>query len=170
MLAATLKPADDSLHFISQGAGKTTLMRIMSGLHTPTSGQALINGLDVTQHIDEVRQSLGVCPQHDLLFDDLTVVEHIKMYGELKGVPRAKVDCEGVAWLAKMGLTEKAQAMASTLSGGQKRRLSVAMSLIGNPQVVYLDEPTTGLDPVSLPQLPQSPCQSRSPAKSLSTD
>jgi ABC-type multidrug transport system ATPase subunit len=131
------------------GAGKTTLMRIMSGLHTPTSGKCYVNGLDVTTSINEVRQSLGVCPQHDLLFENLTVMEHIELYGELKGVPRADVQREGATWLAKMELAEKAQAMASTLSGGQKRRLSVAMSLIGTPQVVYLDEPTTGLDPAA---------------------
>jgi ABC-type multidrug transport system ATPase subunit len=121
----------------------------MSGLHTPTSGTAYVNGLDVTTSINEVRQSLGVCPQHDLLFENLTVMEHIQLYASLKGVQRADVEDAGMAWLAKVGLTEKARSMATTLSGGQKRRLSVAMSLIGDPNVIYLDEPTTGLDPAA---------------------
>ena len=131
------------------GAGKTTLLRIMSGLHTPTSGAAYVNGLDVTTSTNEVRQSLGVCPQHDLLFENLTVMEHVQLYASLKGVQRAEVEDAGMAWLAKVGLTEKARSMATTLSGGQKRRLSVAMSLIGDPNVIYLDEPTTGLDPAA---------------------
>ena len=76
-------------------------------------------------------------------------MEHIQLYASLKGVQRADVDDAGMAWLARVGLTEKARSMATTLSGGQKRRLSVAMSLIGDPNVVYLDEPTTGLDPAA---------------------
>eukprot|EP01052_Picozoa_sp_SAG31_P021646 SAG31_NODE_1684_length_7534_cov_6.461870_3_plen_1457_part_00 len=129
------------------GAGKTTLMNILAGIHSPDSGQVLVDGLDVVQSIDHVRQSLGVCPQHDLLFKELTVMEHMCFYGSIKGVRQIKEESDN--WLSKVGLAEKANELANTLSGGQKRRLSVAMSMIGEPRVVYLDEPTTGLDPAA---------------------
>ena len=91
--------------------------------------------------------------QHDLLFKELTVIEHIQFYGSLKGVPPVMIETEGLTWLAKVGLEEKVLSLTDKLSGGMKRRLSVAMSLIGNPQVVYLDEPTTGLDPAARREL-----------------
>lgn len=129
------------------GAGKTTLMGIMTGLHTPTSGRALINGYDCVEDMTAIRQGLGVCPQHDILYDDLTVFEHVRLFASIKGVAASQIQTQAEEWLGKVGLMEKLNAMTNTLSGGQKRRLSCALAMIGDPSVVILDEPTTGLDP-----------------------
>ena len=131
------------------GAGKTTLMGIMSGLHEPTSGSAEINGFDCVKDMTAIRQGLGVCPQHDILYDDLTVFEHARLFASIKGIANSQVQAQAEKWLLKVGLMEKLNVMANTLSGGQKRRLSVALAMIGDPSVVILDEPTTGLDPAA---------------------
>ena len=131
------------------GAGKTTLMGIMTGLHEPTSGSAEINGFDCVKDMTAIRQGLGVCPQHDILYDDLTVFEHVRLFASIKGVADSQIQAQAEKWLVKVGLMEKLNAMANTLSGGQKRRLSVALAMVGDPSVVILDEPTTGLDPAA---------------------
>ncbi|CAN0449923.1 unnamed protein product, partial [Scytosiphon promiscuus] len=94
-----------------------------------------------------VRHSLGVCPQHDILYPDLTVREHLRMYAVLKSVPRSRLQATIRATLSDVGLTEKENELTTTLSGGQKRKLSVGIALIGGSRVVFLDEPTSGMDP-----------------------
>ena len=131
------------------GAGKTTLMHIMACMYEPTSGQAEINGFDCKQDMSAVRQSLGVCPQHDVLFAELTVVEHLQIFAGLKGLAAEEAEQEVQEKIAEVGLTEKANVRSSNLSGGQKRKLSLAISLIGNSTAVFLDEPTSGMDPYS---------------------
>ena len=129
------------------GAGKTTTVSMLSGLIMPTAGDAYINGHSIRTDMDVIHSSLGVCPQHDLLWPDVTAAEHLAFYGRLKGLSGEELDKEIARLLEAVSLTEFGNKGSKTFSGGMQRRLSIACSLIGNPAVVFLDEPTTGLDP-----------------------
>ncbi|KAF2368204.1 ABC transporter-like [Trinorchestia longiramus] len=129
------------------GAGKTTTMSMLTGLFPPTCGTALVNGYDIVKEMTEVRRSIGICPQHDVLFDELTVAEHIEFFSILKGLPRDKVASEIQAIVAALKLEDKVLAQSRTLSGGMKRKLSVGIALCAGSRVVILDEPTSGMDP-----------------------
>ncbi|KAG0722166.1 ATP-binding cassette sub-family A member 3 [Chionoecetes opilio] len=129
------------------GAGKTTTMSMLTGLFPPTSGTALVGGHDIVREMDEVRRSLGLCPQHDILFDDLTVAEHITFFSKLKGMSGDAAQEEVNVMVKKLKLEDKRDALSSTLSGGMKRKLSVGIALCGGSRVVFLDEPTSGMDP-----------------------
>ncbi|KAK1339765.1 hypothetical protein QTO34_018321 [Cnephaeus nilssonii] len=131
------------------GAGKTTTLSILTGLLPPTSGTVLIGGKDVETSLDAVRQSLGMCPQHNILFRHLTVAEHILFYAQLKGKARAEAQLEVEAMLEDTGLHHKRNEEAQDLSGGMQRKLSVAIAFVGDAKVVVLDEPTSGVDPYS---------------------
>ncbi|KAH9623722.1 hypothetical protein KSS87_006304 [Heliosperma pusillum] len=133
------------------GAGKTSFISMMIGLTQPTSGKALVEGLDICTQMREIYTSMGVCPQHDLLWATLTGREHLLFYGRLKNLKGAALleaveDSLKSVNLYHGGVGDK---FAGKYSGGMKRRLSVAISLIGDPKVVYMDEPSTGLDPAS---------------------
>ncbi|XP_061664469.1 phospholipid-transporting ATPase ABCA1-like isoform X2 [Syngnathoides biaculeatus] len=129
------------------GAGKTTTMSILTGLFPPTSGTALINGYDIRTDVDAARRDLGMCPQHNVLFNELTVEEHIYFYGRLKGRSRAEVKVEADQMILDVGLPHKRRDLAKNLSGGMQRKLSVAVAFVGGSKVVILDEPTAGVDP-----------------------
>ncbi|XP_051513569.1 phospholipid-transporting ATPase ABCA1-like [Myxocyprinus asiaticus] len=129
------------------GAGKTTTMSILTGLFPPTSGTAYIMGRDIRSELSSIRQSLGMCPQHNVLFSMLTVEEHIWFYARLKGLSEEKVKAEMEQILADTGLPHKRQSRTSQLSGGMQRKLSVALAFVGGSKVVILDEPTAGVDP-----------------------
>ncbi|XP_067672614.1 phospholipid-transporting ATPase ABCA3-like [Haliotis asinina] len=129
------------------GAGKTTTMSMLTGFIPPTGGTARVNGYDIREDIVSVRSSLGLCPQHDILFDSLTVEEHLIFFAKLKGVPSAEVASEVDQMLDSVGLQPKRNAQSRTLSGGMKRKLSVGIALIGGSKVVILDEPSSGMDP-----------------------
>ncbi|XP_075013100.1 retinal-specific phospholipid-transporting ATPase ABCA4 [Calonectris borealis] len=131
------------------GAGKTTTMSIMTGLFPPTSGTVLIGGLDIQTHMDSIRQRLGMCPQYNILFNHLTVAEHILFYSQLKGRSRDEAEQELETMLEDTGLTHKRNEEAQNLSGGMQRKLSVAIAFVGEAKVVVLDEPTSGVDPYS---------------------
>ncbi|NXM12555.1 ABCA1 protein, partial [Ploceus nigricollis] len=131
------------------GAGKTTTMSILTGLFPPTSGTAFILGKDIRSELSTIRQNLGVCPQHNVLFDLLTVEEHIWFYARLKGLPEKKVKEEMEQMATDVGLPHKLKARTSKLSGGMQRKLSVALAFVGGSKVVILDEPTAGVDPYS---------------------
>ncbi|XP_029460267.1 ATP-binding cassette sub-family A member 1 isoform X2 [Rhinatrema bivittatum] len=131
------------------GAGKTTTMSILTGLFPPTRGTAFILGKDIRSELSSIRQNLGVCPQHNVLFDALTVEEHIWFYARLKGLPESKVKAEMQQMVVDVGLPHKKKAKASQLSGGMQRKLSVALAFVGGSKVVILDEPTAGVDPYS---------------------
>ncbi|RZC89889.1 hypothetical protein C5167_028956 [Papaver somniferum] len=137
------------------GAGKTSFISMMIGLTKPTSGVALVNGLDLATEMDEIYSSMGVCPQHDLLWECLTAREHLLFYGRLKNLKNSALTEAVEESLKSVNLFHGgvADKQAQTYSGGMKRRLSVAISLIGDPKVVYMDEPSTGLDPASRNQL-----------------
>ncbi|XP_076468817.1 phospholipid-transporting ATPase ABCA3-like isoform X2 [Babylonia areolata] len=129
------------------GAGKTTTMSMLTGFISPTSGTAYVNGYDIRKDITNVRSNLGLCPQHNILFDTLTVDEHLTFFARLKGCPRSEISA-AVAHMAKeVGLESKRSAQSHTLSGGQKRKLGVGIALIGGSKIVILDEPTAGMDP-----------------------
>ncbi|KAJ3012755.1 UNVERIFIED_CONTAM: hypothetical protein HDU68_001040 [Siphonaria sp. JEL0065] len=129
------------------GAGKTTLISILTGLYDSSGGSARLAGFDIKTDIDQVYNSIGVCPQFDILWDDLTVAEHLYFYARLKGVAgRDEADAVEKS-LQQVSLEALRYRLSKTLSGGEKRRLSIAIALVGNPAVVFLDEPTTGLDP-----------------------
>ncbi|XP_077412565.1 retinal-specific phospholipid-transporting ATPase ABCA4 isoform X2 [Vanacampus margaritifer] len=131
------------------GAGKTTTMSILTGLFPPTSGSAYIYGRDIRTDMDMVRSSLGMCPQYNILFNHLTVEEHILFYSLLKGRTQAEAEKEVEDMLVDLGLPHKRDEEAQNLSGGMQRKLSVAMAFVGGSKVVILDEPTSGVDPYS---------------------
>ncbi|XP_010550619.1 PREDICTED: ABC transporter A family member 8 isoform X2 [Tarenaya hassleriana] len=133
------------------GAGKTSFINMMTGIINPSSGTAFVQGLGILTDMDRIYTSIGVCPQHDLLWETLTGKEHLLFYGRLKNLKglaltQAVEESLRSVNLYHGGVSEK---QVGKYSGGMKRRLSVAISLIGNPKVVYMDEPSTGLDPAS---------------------
>jgi len=131
------------------GAGKTTAINVLCGLVRPTSGEATVHGLDATQQIDKVRAISGVCPQHDLLFDELSVSQHIDLYAGIKGLERERAHEQVAAWLERLDMGHKMSTRAEQLSGGQRRKVSLVVALLGDPKFVLLDEPTAGMDPQS---------------------
>jgi len=135
------------------GAGKTSLISMITGLYPPESGNAWIGGYDIVNQIDKVHSRMGVCPQFDLLWPELTVEEHLIFYSQIRGVSKQNQRAVVAKALQDVRLTKFAKFATQQLSGGMKRRLSVAISFVGNPQVVLLDEPTTGLDPDNRRQL-----------------
>ncbi|XP_075854307.1 phospholipid-transporting ATPase ABCA7 [Microcebus murinus] len=131
------------------GAGKTTTLSILSGLFPPSGGSAFVLGHDVQSSMDAIRPHLGVCPQYNVLFDMLTVGEHVWFYGRLKGLSVAAVGPEQDRLLQDVGLVPKQHVQTRHLSGGMQRKLSVAIAFVGGSHVVILDEPTAGVDPTS---------------------
>jgi ATP-binding cassette, subfamily A (ABC1), member 3 len=131
------------------GAGKTTTISMLTGLLPMSGGGATVFGSDLRDGMEELRRQLGVCPQHDVLWPDLTVKEHLRLFADIKQVPHAEVAAAVEKSIAEVGLAEKADTVAASLSGGQKRKLCVAIALLGGSKVVFLDEPTSGMDPYS---------------------
>ncbi|XP_006985786.1 phospholipid-transporting ATPase ABCA3-like isoform X1 [Peromyscus maniculatus bairdii] len=131
------------------GAGKTTTLSILTGLYLPTRGKVYISGYDISSDMVQIRKSLGLCPQDDLLFPMLTVSEHLHFYYVIKGISPNERYREIHRMLTSFGLLQKRDAMSKDLSGGMKRKLSIIIALIGDAKVVILDEPTSGMDPVS---------------------
>ncbi|KAJ3301174.1 hypothetical protein HDU76_005822, partial [Blyttiomyces sp. JEL0837] len=129
------------------GAGKTTLISILTGLYDASSGHATVAGFDIKNDTSEVFKHIGICPQFDILWDDLTVSEHLYFYARLKGTPAEEEEITVEQALKRVSLTSLKDRYSKRLSGGEKRRLSIAIALLGSPAVVFLDEPTTGLDP-----------------------
>jgi ATP-binding cassette, subfamily A (ABC1), member 3 len=131
------------------GAGKSTTINMLSGMTPATRGTALINGLDINHDMADIRQTLGVCPQHDILWDSLTVREHLEFFGRLKGLSKNELKPAVELAIQEVQLEQSADLNSAALSGGQKRRLSLAISLIGDSRIVFLDEPTSGVDAFS---------------------
>ncbi|KAK6641556.1 hypothetical protein RUM44_013268 [Polyplax serrata] len=133
------------------GAGKTTLFNILTGLTSPTAGTVFVFGYDIRDPngMSKIRQMIGVCPQHDILFDLLTPREHLQFFAVVRGIPKDTIDMEVMKTLKDIDLVDKADTFAKYLSGGQKRKLSVGIAVIGDPKIVILDEPTAGVDPYS---------------------
>ncbi|KAJ4961979.1 hypothetical protein NE237_021889 [Protea cynaroides] len=133
------------------GAGKTTAISCLTGITPVTGGDALIYGYSIRSGngMSSIRQIIGVCPQFDILWDALTGEEHLHLFASIKGLPPASIKSVVQESLAHVKLTKAAKMRAGRYSGGMKRRVSVAIALIGDPKLVILDEPTTGMDPIT---------------------
>jgi len=131
------------------GAGKSTTIRMLCGLLTPTRGRAIVGGFDVGRNPDSVKSNIGYMSQRFSLYDDLTVEENINFYGGIYGLEGSRLD-ERKRWAIEMsGLTGKEKSLTRTLSGGWKQRLALGCAILHEPPIVFLDEPTGGVDPVS---------------------
>ncbi|HTW68016.1 MAG TPA: ATP-binding cassette domain-containing protein [Bryobacteraceae bacterium] len=131
------------------GAGKSTLIRMLTTLVPPSSGTAIVAGHDIIHDPNAVRCNIGVIPQNMTSDPELTCAENIGIHARLFGITGAARRQRTQELLEAVGLADRANALASTLSGGMRRRLEIARGLVHNPQILFLDEPTTGLDPVS---------------------
>jgi len=131
------------------GAGKTTTINILCGLTKPTSGTARICGYDILKQSEKVKDVIGVCPQETAIYPYLTGTENVELFGNLHAMEKAKLNARRKMLLEKLGLIEEAKRRASRYSGGMKRRLSLMLALIHDPQVAFLDEPTVAMDPQS---------------------
>ncbi|KAH9593790.1 ATP-binding cassette sub- A member 12 [Schistosoma haematobium] len=131
------------------GSGKSTLISILTGIHKPSNGTAYICGYNIYNQMNIIRTNLGYCPQHNILFDYFTVIEHIKFYAKLKGFNNEQMNIEIQYFIKLLNLNNKLNDQVKYLSGGQKRKLSIAIAFIGHSSIILLDEPTTGIDPYS---------------------
>ncbi|MGC8484126.1 MAG: ATP-binding cassette domain-containing protein [Candidatus Baltobacteraceae bacterium] len=131
------------------GAGKTTLMRLICGALAPDNGNAEIDGVDVVTETERVQSAIGYMPQRFSLYPDLSVMENLRFYGEIFGIPAAEFDTRARSLLADFALSDFADRLAEALSGGMKQKLALACTLIHRPNTILLDEPTAGVDPVS---------------------
>lgn len=133
----------------TNGAGKTSLLSILSGCNSVSGGSVSLGGLDFFKELHRCRQNIGYCPQFDALFDGLTAREHLRLYAQMKGVKPSSIESQVNSKIMEMGLTEYADRTSNGYSGGNKRKLSVALAMIGEPSLVFLDEPSTGMDPMA---------------------
>jgi ABC-type multidrug transport system ATPase subunit len=131
------------------GSGKSTTIKMLCGLVDPTSGSGTVNGFDVQRQADQVRRSIGYMSQSFSLYTDLTVSENLSFYGRAYGLDRAHRDERSSAVIALTGLGPYERQLGQTLSGGWKQRLALACALLHEPRVLFLDEPTAGIDPVA---------------------
>lgn len=131
----------------ANGAGKSTLVSMIAGLAPPTHGHGFVAGMSIQEHSDQIRRNVGICPQDNILWPFLTAQEHVRLFSKLRGADDTQLAIDTI--LDKVGLKDVPSVqLVSGFSGGMKRRLSLALSLVGQPSVVLLDEPTTGQDPV----------------------
>lgn len=143
----TVRPGEVVGFLGPNGAGKTTTVRMISCFLPPTSGTALVYGVDVRERPREVKRMLGICPQEDNLDPDFDVLKNLLVYGRYFGFAAPELKRRALPLLEMMSLSDKAKSPVAALSGGMKRRLILARALLNEPRVLVLDEPTTGLDP-----------------------
>ena len=127
------------------GAGKSTLIGILTGILDFDGGSAKLCGFNIEGSMETIRKKIGVCPQFDILWDDLTAYEHLKLFGNLKEVPNLEDKIDKI--LEEFQLSKNRNGQVKTFSGGMKRRISLAISFMGDSEVIIMDEPTTGMDP-----------------------
>ena len=133
----------------ANGAGKSTTIRMMCGLLQSTSGTALVGGYDINTQTDEVKLSIGYMSQRFSLYDDLTVEQNIRFFGGVYGLRNSRLE-ERMQWVLKMAdLIGREKSLTKTLSGGWKQRLALGCAILHEPKIVFLDEPTGGVDPIS---------------------
>ena len=131
------------------GAGKTTTISMLSTLYTPTSGDAIIGGHSITREPMAVKQVIGVVPQELALYDDLTARENLVFWGQMYGLSGKALNSRVDEVLEQIGLTDKADQRVKTYSGGMKRRVNIGVGLLHRPRLLFMDEPTVGIDPQS---------------------
>lgn len=131
------------------GAGKSTTINILTGILEPTAGTAQVGGHALPKEARAVKEIIGVCPQEFGIFPYLTGRENVLLFGDLAGVPRPELAARADELLKRMGLDGESDRRVRGYSGGMKRRISIVTALIGDPEIAFLDEPTTGLDPQS---------------------
>eukprot|EP00246_Nothoceros_aenigmaticus_P013513 TRINITY_DN4700_c0_g1_i2.p1 TRINITY_DN4700_c0_g1~~TRINITY_DN4700_c0_g1_i2.p1 ORF type:complete len:623 (-),score=94.49 TRINITY_DN4700_c0_g1_i2:787-2430(-) len=133
------------------GAGKTTIINCLTGVIPTTAGDGMIYGHSIRDAagINNIRSFMGVCPQFDILWESLSAKEHLSLFASIKGLPSSEIKSVASDLLAQVKLSDAANIRSGSFSGGMKRRLSVAIALIGDPKIVFLDEPTTGMDPIT---------------------
>lgn len=131
------------------GAGKSTTIRMLCGILGPTSGSGTVNGFDIIKDTEKIRGRIGYMSQKFSLYEDLTVRENIEFYGDIYGVPRARLR-ERMDWILQMAnLTERVDSLTGGLATGWKQRLALGCALVHEPDILFLDEPTAGVDPIS---------------------
>jgi ABC-2 type transport system ATP-binding protein len=133
----------------ANGAGKTTAMRMLCGLLTPTSGKASIAGFDVYTQTEKIKRNIGYMSQKFSLYDDLTVSENIRFYGGIYRMTGPAIKIKTAALLDELGLRNEAKTLVRELPLGWKQKLSFSVSIVHDPEIVFLDEPTGGVDPVT---------------------
>ncbi|MFC1953632.1 ABC transporter ATP-binding protein [Chloroflexota bacterium] len=131
------------------GAGKTTTIRILSTVLEPDSGEVSIGGYSTTKDAEDVHQLIGVCPQELALYEELSALDNLVFFGRMVGLDGKEARSQAMSNLELMELTDRAKAKISKYSGGMKRRVNLAIALMGHPQLIFLDEPTVGIDPQS---------------------
>jgi len=131
------------------GAGKTTTIRILSTVLEPDSGGVTIGGYSTTKDAGDVHELIGVCPQELALYEDLSALENLVFFGRMVGLSKQEARSQAMSNLELMELTDRAKGKVSKFSGGMKRRINLAIALMGHPQLIFLDEPTVGIDPQS---------------------
>ena len=149
-LASTSKWERSLLSWVTTALGKTTTLGMLSGMVcSHVWGTRRFLGHSIVDELSSVRTMLGVCPQHDIVWPKLTGPEHLYVYGRIKGMSESEAEAEAKVWLEKVGLGDETDKLVEGYSGGMKRKLSVAISLIGGSRVIFLDECTAGMDPYS---------------------
>ncbi|GGK29718.1 hypothetical protein GCM10007962_24960 [Yeosuana aromativorans] len=133
----------------ANGAGKTTAMKMLIGISHPTSGKATVAGFDVFTEAESIKKNIGYMSQKFALYDDLTVKENITFYGGIYGLSRAKIKIKTQQLIEELGLEDIANNMVGSLPLGWKQKLAFSVALLHNPKIVFLDEPTGGVDPIT---------------------
>ena len=133
----------------ANGAGKTTAMKMLIGISRPTSGKANVAGFDVFTHADDIKKNIGYMSQKFALYDDLTVIENITFFGGIYGLTRKIIKEKSEALIKELGLEKVASKLVGSLPLGWKQKLSFSVALIHDPKIVFLDEPTGGVDPIT---------------------
>ena len=133
----------------ANGAGKTTAMRMLIGLSKPTSGSAAVAGFDVYRQTESIKKSIGYMSQKFSLYEDLTVLENISFYGGIYGLSDQQIKTKSDELINQLGLQNEAKKLVGSLPLGWKQKLSFSVALLHNPKIVFLDEPTGGVDPVT---------------------
>lgn len=133
----------------ANGAGKTTAMRMLCGLLSPTSGEATVAGFDISREPDEVKKNIGYMSQKFSLYDDLTIAENIRLFGGIYGLGKKTINERTAEIVEKHGLKEVRDKLVKSLPLGWKQKLSFSLALVHRPKIVFLDEPTGGVDPIT---------------------
>jgi len=131
------------------GAGKTTTIRMLSTVLQPDRGDVTIGGYSVRHKSDAVRRLIGVCPQELALYEELSALDNLVFFGRMVGLDGKEARAQAAARLELLGLAERAKGRVDKFSGGMKRRVNLAVSLMGHPELLFMDEPTVGIDPQS---------------------